>query len=282
MNWLVAVASGVAVLFVTMVADRIGPRAGGLLATAPVTSIIGVGWMLLHTADPALARLVLLSGGYSLAAAAMATWCYCRVVLRLADRSRRLAVPLGLLFFLVTYGGVMLALRALVPPGWGLLLGSGALAVLLYVVTGRSFPPPQIHGRCRSAGMPDYFWRMLAGILAVRLVQWAALLDVRIAGALSVFPGVFVVSLGVMGLRGSPRFSLQAARAGFLGMLAVLAFLCGYLVWLPWVAPPYRHLAVSSATALLFYFLVVFCLHFFLSRPRFTISRLPSGIRPKG
>lgn len=230
---LAAVASGMAVVAVTWAADRLGGTLGGLLATAPVTTAAALVYLSGQLGNEAVGA-GLLHGGKSLfaAIAAMPVYFY-------LQKWTREPVPLwvrifgGILLYVAAFSLGTLALDRWTTDGWEWIWIPATLA--LVVAFSISFMRVEIPARLLRGPKPPLSWteaafRFLAGALVILLVTWLRDTDPLLSTAWAVFPGTFIVSLGVLGLGHGAAFSARAAQGGALGGPPIIAYLL--VIWL--------------------------------------------------
>lgn len=231
-----AAASGLAVVVVTWIADKVGGTLGGLLATAPVTTAAAVVYLSGELGNQAVGSSIL-QGGKSLfaAIAAMPVYFY-------AQKRMRPPMPLwarilvGLLLYVAVFtGGTLLADRA-TPDGWAVMWIP--LTLLLVFVFTRTFMRETIPPRLLRGPKPPLTWleavfRFVAGAAVILLVTWLRDTDPLLTTAWAVFPGTFLVTLGVLGFGHGAAFSARAAQGGALGGPAIVAYLLVVRALLP-------------------------------------------------
>lgn len=254
-----AALTGVAVVAVTMLADRLGGRVGGLLATAPVTT--SAAHVVIATSVPAgEASARVLSGVAALLAGTLAIVVFFYAVKFTRGRPDGVRLAAGLAAHVAVYLPLSVLLAQAAPPP----LVAFPVLFALHGVLGMTFarvPVPVLRDYVpRKAGrsVPELGVRFLAGagvVLAVR-----ALVDAfpALAGALAVVPAVFLVSLTVMGVTQNAPFAARAAQAGLFGTTAVAVFVLVVGAVLAfgvpggvWMALPFGWAAYAGTLALL-------------------------------
>jgi hypothetical protein len=223
-----AAASGLAVVLVTWIADRAGGTIGGLLATAPVTTAAAILYLTSELGNEAIG-VELLHGGKSLfaAIAAMPLYFYLQ---KFTTRPVPLWVRIigGMLIYVGTFTGLTLLADKVTPTGWEAMWIP--LTLLLVFVATRTYMRDRIPSRLlRGAKPPLTFleagFRFLAGALIIVLVTWLRDTDPLLTTAWAVFPGTFIVSLGVLGFGHGAAFSARVAQGGALGGPPIIAYI---------------------------------------------------------
>lgn len=231
-----AVASGLAVVLVTWIADRAGGTLGGLLSTAPVTTAAAILYLGGELGNDAVGS-DLLQGGKSLfaAIAAMPLYFY-------FQKWTREPIPLwvrivgGILLYVGAFTGLTLLADRITPEGWApVWLG---LSLMLVVVAVFTFMRDEIPPRLLRGPKPPMTWmeamfRFFAGAFIILLVTWLRDADPLLTTAWAVFPGTFIVSLGVLGFGHGAAFSARVAQGGALGGPPIMAYLLVLWVLLP-------------------------------------------------
>ncbi len=234
-----AVASGVAVVLVTWIADRAGGTIGGLLATAPVTTAAAILYLSSELGNEAVGS-DLLQGGKSLFAAIAAMPLYFYV-----QKWTREPIPLwvrivgGILVYIGAFTGLTLLADRLTPAGWApMWLGFTLLLVLLATLTYMrdEIPPRLLRGPKPPLTWLEAVFRFLAGAFIILLVTWLRDTDPLLTTAWAVFPGTFIVSLGVLGFGHGAAFSARVAQGGALGGPPIMAYLIVLWALLPLAA----------------------------------------------
>lgn len=257
--FLSAAASGVAVVLITYFADKLGGTLGGLLATAPVTTSAA----LLYLANQQGNEVVgsgILDGAASIFAvlAAMPAFFF-------SQKWMRDPIPLAVRIIagLLVYVGIFtlgtLGLNAITPDeySWIWLPLSVILVVFLVFTFMKVHIPEQFLTGEKGAMTPiEAIFRFMAGFGVILLVNFVKGLDPSLSTAWAVFPGTFLVSLGVLGFRNGAAFSARASQGGVLGGLPV----AGYILTLFFVLPLHEGttwLFVSQVPAWIVYFAVL-------------------------
>ncbi len=230
-----AAISGVAVVAMTWFADRIGGSAGGLLATAPVTTTAAFLFLAFAEGPGALHERILVGGSSLFAAIApMPVYFYA------AKWTRQLALParigIAILAYVACFTGLTWTLPMATPPGWERLwFVAVCLLVLLFWYTFMRvrIDPEQLRGPKPPLTKREVAARFLSGVAVILLVRWVGALEPSLAAAWAVFPGVFLVTLAVLGLGHGAAFSARAAQAASLGGVPLALFLITYWFLLP-------------------------------------------------
>jgi hypothetical protein len=213
--------TGFAVVLVTLLADRLGGRAGGLLATAPITTSAAHVLIALSVAPAAAPARVLLGGTALLAGTfGILSFFYTVKYTRGHNDNARLAMALGL--YLATFLPLTI-LFAHFP-----IHPVSAFTILFAIHAALSFtfmrePVPILDGHTRRPrrGIAELAGRFAAGAITIAMIRVLLAVYPPLAGALAVVPAVFVVSLTVMGLSQNAPFAARAAQAGLYGTTAV-------------------------------------------------------------
>lgn len=227
-----AIASGLAVLGITWLADRLGGTFGGLLATAPITTTAAIVFLASSTPTAQLATAVL-DGGRALFVALVAMPAYFYFLKHTQGRART-RVASGVLAFvaLFTVGNLLLARLDWRPTTW---LVSSALLALAYMPTflRAHIPPRLLRGAPPPLRWPEALLRFAAGAFVILLVAWLRSIEPTLAAAWTVFPGTFLVTLAVLGFTRGAAASARAAQGGALGGLPFVAYLLVLSLVLP-------------------------------------------------
>lgn len=227
-----AVASGLAVVAVTALGDRLGGTAGGMLATAPVTTTAAF-LFLAATQDTAELAARVPAGGASLFAAVLAMPAYFYAVKWTRPWPLWPRILLGLLFYVAIFTSMTSLLNALTPQpyqaAWFLAVVG---LVALYAVTFLRvrIDPKHLRGPKPALTRVEALARFLAGAVVIGVVQAAAGFDPVLGAAWAVFPGVFLVTLGILGFGHGAAFSARAAQGGVLGGIPLMLYLA--VLWL--------------------------------------------------
>ena len=223
---LFALLTGVAVVGITLLGDRLGGRLGGLLATAPVTT--SAAHVLIATSvPPELAAGRVLQGVAAMLASTFGIVAFFYAVKYTRGRPSNARLAAGL----AVYVGAFLALTwvfatfALHPLSAFVILFA-THAALAFTFMREPVPILQDGATPRRPrrSVQELAGRFAAGAAVVLLIR--VLLDVYppFAGALAVVPAVFLVSLTVMGVSHNAPFAARAAQAGLFGTTAVAVF----------------------------------------------------------
>lgn len=215
--------TGLAVVVITLIADRVGGRLGGVLATAPVTTTVA--HIVIATSvppDQAAARVLqgiaaLMAGTFAIVA-----FFYAIKYSRGRSSNARLAAGLGAhvaVFLPLT----LLFAQAGLPPVTGFVILFGVHGALAFSFMREPVPILQAPRRA-SRGPLELVARFSAGALVVIAIRALVHYSPPLAGALAVVPAVFLVSLTVMGVTNNAPFAARAAQAGLFGTTAVAVF----------------------------------------------------------
>jgi hypothetical protein len=223
---LFALITGVAVVGITLLGDRLGGRLGGLLATAPVTT--SAAHVLIATSvPPGLAAGRVLQGVAAMLASTfgIVAFFYAVKYTRGRPSNARLAAGLAVyvsFFLALTWVFATYPLHPL--SAFVILFATHAALAFTFmrepvpVLKDAATPRRPRRSAAELAG------RFAAGTAVVLVIR--VLLDVYppFAGALAVVPAVFLVSLTVMGVSHDAPFAARAAQAGLFGTTAVAVF----------------------------------------------------------
>ncbi len=223
-------------VIVTWLADRLGGTIGGLLATAPVTTAAAILYLAGELGNDVVGT-DLMQGGKSLfaAIAGMPVYFY-------FQKYTKAPIPLwvriiaGILLYIGVFTGITLAADRITPPGWHwlwmlLTLALVGLAVQTYMQD--QIPPDLLRGARPPLTWLEVFFRFLAGFAIIMLVTWLRNTDPLLTTAWAVFPGTFIVSLGVLGFGHGAAFSARVAQGGALGAPPIIAYLVTLRFLLP-------------------------------------------------
>ncbi len=252
-----ALLTGLSVLGVTLLGDRLGGRVGGLLATAPITTS-AAHVVIATSVAPTLAAARVLQGVSALLASTFAILAFFYTVkfTRGKDSLSRLGIGLGaylLVFFPLT---LVFASSGLLPlPGFVILFAIHAGLAVSFM---REPVPIMEAAQNRNRAFWELVARFLAGALVVLAIRALVHAAPALAGALAVVPAVFVVSLTVMGMRQNAPFAARAAQAGLFGTTAVAVFVLvvagGLALGIPggvWTSLPFAWAAYAGVLMLL-------------------------------
>ncbi len=256
--WSGAILAGLAVVAVTWIAGRMGDTIGGLLATAPVTSAAAIIFLALDGGNAQVGAEVL-GGGKSLFAAltGMPAYFYALKATRGAPLPLRLALALAIYLLLFTVGTLLA--HAITPPGaealW-LVASIGLTAVLAFTFLRARLPaltqrPPKTGITWKEAVL-----RFVAGAAVVLLVGALRAQMPALSAAWAIFPGTFLVSLGILGMERGAAFSAKASQGAVLGVPPLAAYLITLWALLPLAEGTWWTLA-SQVPAWCVYFLVM-------------------------
>lgn len=256
---LFAALTGLAVVGITLLGDRLGGRMGGLLATAPVTTS-AAHVVLATSVAPELAAEKVLQGVQALLAVTFGIPAFFYAVKFTRGRPSRVRLAGGLTAFLAVFMPFVALFAHFPLPA----LSGFVLLFALHVVLAFNFmrePVPAMRDslrerRGRTPG--DLVGRFASGIAVVLLVQGLVIQVPSLAGALAVVPAVFLVSLTVLGLKHDAPFAAKASQAGLFGATAVGLFvlvIAAVLALHPpsaiWIALPFGWAAYLGSLALL-------------------------------
>ncbi len=223
-----ALASGLAVVAITVAADRLGGRIGGLLSTAPVTTTAAF----FHLAGDGGLALKVAAGGMSLFAAIAAMPLYFYTVKATRRMPIGVRVPAGMVAYVLGFSAGTLILQSITPAAlraWWYL--ATVALVVIYRFTFMQAPIAAVHLRGPKPALTIWegLARFAAGAIVIVLVTFAAGTHPVLGAAWAVFPGTFLVSLGVMGFGHGAAFSARASQASVIGGVPLASFLLSYM-----------------------------------------------------
>lgn len=257
--FLSALASGAAVVFITILADRLGGTLGGLLATAPVTTSAAILYLAAAEGNAVIGGSIL-DGAASIFSvlAAMPAYFYVQKWLRdpIPVQAR---ILIGLLSYVAVFTLGTLGLNAITPDGFSWIwMPASVLLVLLLIFTfmNAQIPPRFLRGEKGPLTALEALVRFAAGFGIIYLVNFVKALDPSLSTAWAVFPGTFLVSLAVLGFRNGAAFSARASQGGVLGGLPVAAYILTLYFLLP-LREGLGWLFMSQVPAWIVYFAVL-------------------------
>lgn len=227
-----AAASGLAVLGITWLADRLGGTLGGLLATAPVTTTAAMVY-LATVNDAATMADAAIAGGRALFVV-LATMPVYFLFLKHTRGALRTRITGGVLAFVAifTFGGLGLGRINITPWFW---IGLSIALSIVYAFTflRAHIPPRLLRGDKPPLAWPEALLRFAAGAGIILIVDFLRGANPTIANAWTVFPGTFLVTLAVLGYARGAAFSGRAAQGGAMGGLPFVAYLITLWAVLP-------------------------------------------------
>lgn len=217
--------TGLAVVGVTLLADRLGGRAGGLLATAPVTTS-AAHVVIVQSVPVADAPARVLLGAAAMLAGTFALVAFFYVVKYTRGQPSNARLAAALAVYLV----VFLALTAVFATFRIHAVSAFTILFLTHAALAFSFmrePIPALQGyipRRARRSASELAARFAVGAAVVAIIRILVHVYPPFAGALAVVPAVFLVSLTVMGVSQNAPFAARAAQAGLFGTTAVAVF----------------------------------------------------------
>lgn len=216
--------TGIAVVLITLLADRLGGRLGGLLATAPITTS-AAHIMIVLSVPPAAAPARVLLGGTALLAGTFGILAFFYTVKYTRGHSDNGRLATGLVTYLATFLTLtLLFARFPIHPVSAFVILFSLHAALSFTFMREPVPILDGHARRPRRGIAELAGRFAAGAVTITVIRYLLVVYPTLAGALAVVPAVFVVSLTVMGLRQNAPFAARASQAGLYGTTAVGLF----------------------------------------------------------
>ena len=217
--------TGLAVVGVTLLADRLGGRVGGLLATAPVTTT-AAHVVIVQSAPLEAAPARVLLGVAAMLAGTFAIVAFFYAVKYTRGRPSNARLLAGIGVYLATFF-TLTAVFATFPlhpvSAYVILFATHAALAFTFmrepVPVLRDYVPRRTR---RTLG--ELSARFAAGAITVAVIRVLVHVYPPFAGALAVVPAVFLVSLTVMGISQNAPFAARAAQAGLFGTTAVALF----------------------------------------------------------
>ncbi|HWG91491.1 MAG TPA: DUF3147 family protein [Candidatus Thermoplasmatota archaeon] len=223
-----ALLTGAAVALVTLLADRLGGKVGGLLATAPVTTSAAL--LFLSSTDPVSVHVRLMAAGGPLLASTVGIVGFFFAVKFTRGRPDPVRVAVGLLTYAAVFIGLALLFSQTLPAEpwvFGVLFIFHALLALTLM----RVPIRVLEGykpKARKLTWGEIGLRFAAGAAFFLALTGLATYAPALAPAFAVFPAVFMVSLGVMGLTQNAPFAARASQSGIFGTTAVALFVLSF------------------------------------------------------
>lgn len=249
--------TGVAVVAVTLLGDRLGGRVGGLLATAPVTTT-AAHVVIATSVPPDQAAVRVLAGVAALLASTFGIVAFFYGVKYTRGNPSHARLAAGLAIYLAAFLGLT-ALFATFPlhPVSAFTILFATHAALAFTFMREPIPVLRDYVPRQALRTPtELAGRFLVGAAVVALIRVLVHAYPPFAGALAVVPAVFLVSLTLMGVRQNAPFAARAAQAGLFGTTAVALFVlviaAGLALRLPggiWPVVPFAWAAYFVALA---------------------------------
>ncbi len=236
-----AIATAFVVVLASVVAERVGPKWGGLVASIPVSA--GPAYLLLAMQHDAafIAHSALLSF-----ASGAATWVFLVAFMRVSDRlSLALSLPTALLIWL----GTAIVIRN-VPWTWAMALLANVIAFSVATTWGRS-SAVQLHST--NAAANAWYELPLRAAMVGAFVATVVTLSDAIGPSATGIAAVFPIALTSLAILINRRFGIAGARAALTGAITpMIGIACGFAVLslTPEIIGTRPALALSLCTAL--------------------------------
>jgi hypothetical protein len=202
-----AAATAVVVVVASVVAERVGPRWGGLVASIPVSA--GPAYVLLALQHDAT---FIAASALSSFAAGVATWVFLLAFVRLSARHPFLiSLPIALLAWLMTA-----SILRIVP--WTLL--TALLAnIIAYLASARWGQPNAISMSAQRTGPRAWYELPLRAMIVGAFVAGVVTLSNAIGPSVTGLAAVFPISLSSLAILVNRRFGISGAQAALAGAI---------------------------------------------------------------